>query len=324
LDYFMQQTLAHSVSLTGVGLHSGAETLLTLRPAETNAGLVFVRTDVSDRPNRIEAKWDRVLDTRLCTLIGNESGVTVATIEHVMAALRACGIDNAVLELDGPEVPILDGSSAPFMKAILAAGVKTQTQPRKVIKILKDVRIEDGDKWVVLKPHTGMVFNVTIDFPHPSIGRQTASIDMLQGQFYPEFSKARTFGFAHEVAALRAQGLALGGSLDNAIVLDHDKILNKEGLRYGDEFARHKLLDAVGDLFLAGMPILGAYESYKAGHGLNNQILRALFAQKECYSITELYMSHSPRFDLASEDMNSDSHMVQPSSTVAQYQGVLS
>ena len=286
----MQHTISKTATLSGVGLHSGAETTLKIKKADVSTGIIFVRTDVSDRDNVIPAQWNRVVDTRLCTMIGNDAGVTVGTIEHLMAALRACGIDNAIIELDGPEVPIMDGSSEPFVRVIQKAGVKTQAAPRRAIKILKEVVIEDGDKRVVLKPAVGSKFKSDIEFSHPSIGRQSYEIEMLSGRFLTDISDARTFGFMEEVTALRAMGLALGGSMENAIVLDKANVLNKEGLRYADEFARHKLLDAVGDLYLAGAPIIGLYEGFKAGHALNNQILHKLFATEGAWVPMDLYI----------------------------------
>lgn len=295
----MQHTMSKTAILSGVGLHSGAETSLKIKKSDVNSGIVFVRTDVADRDNVIQGKWNHVVDTRLCTVIGNEAGVTVGTIEHLMAALRACGVDNAVIELDGPEVPIMDGSSKPFMDAIQRAGLKTQAAPRRAIKILKEVVIEDGDKRVVLKPAVGSKFKSVIEFAHPSIGHQAYEIEMLNGNFMADISSARTFGFMEEVSALRAMGLALGGSMENAIVLDKTAILNTDGLRYEDEFARHKLLDAVGDLYLAGAPIIGLYEGFKAGHALNNQILHKLFATEGAWTTMDLYID----IDAAISDM---------------------
>ncbi|HPQ50592.1 MAG TPA: UDP-3-O-acyl-N-acetylglucosamine deacetylase, partial [Alphaproteobacteria bacterium] len=244
----MQHTVQNIVTLCGVGLHSGAETVLRIKPAVVSSGVVFVRVDVSGKNNVVPARWDRVVDTRLCTVVGNEDGVTVGTIEHLMAALAACGVDNAVIELDGPEVPIMDGSSEPFIDAILDAGLSVQTAARRAIKILKEVSVRDGDKIAVLTPGIGSRYSIEIDFSHPEIGRQSAEIDMFSGDFIGKIAEARTFGFLHEVNALRAMGLALGGSLDNAIVLDTDSVMNPEGLRCSNEFARHKVLDAVGDL----------------------------------------------------------------------------
>lgn len=289
----MQHTVLKTAILSGTGLHSGAETTLRICPADTHEGITFVRIDVSDRSNVIAARWDTVVDTRLCTVIGNDAGVTVGTIEHLMAALSACGIDNARIELDGPEVPIMDGSSAPFVKAIQSAGIKTQAAPRRAIKILKEVTLEDGDKRITLKPGIGSRYRAAIAFSHPSIGAQDYEVEMLSDQFVSEIAAARTFGFVHEVNALRAQGLALGGSLDNAIVLDQAKVMNPEGLRYDDEFARHKVLDAVGDIYLAGGPIIGLYDAVKPGHALNNQILRKLFATADAWAFMDLFVDPS-------------------------------
>lgn len=286
----MQQTLTNKITLTGVGLHSGADVAMTLRPAPVDSGIVFIRSDVTDKNNMIPARWDHVVDTRLCTVIGNEDGVTVGTVEHLMAALRGCGVDNAIIELDGPEVPIMDGSSEPFVKAIDRAGTEEQVLPRRAIKILKEVTVQDGDKFAMLKPGIGCVFTGQIDFEHPAIGVQKREIRLLNGNFRHDLADARTFGFLHEVEALRKSGLALGGSLDNAIVLDRDGVMNDSGLRYHDEFVRHKLLDAIGDLYLAGGQILGVYESHKAGHALNNALLRALFADDSAWTIVNMFI----------------------------------
>ena len=282
----LQQTVADHVEIHGTGLHSGAETILRIHPAKIDNGIVFVRKDVSDRNNLIPALWDRVVDTQLCTVIGNKDGVTVGTIEHIMAALNALGISNAMIELDGPEVPIMDGSSRPFIEAIERVGVQTQDAPLKVIKILEDIVYEEDDKVVRLTPADTSAFAITIDFAHQSIGRQSYALTLDDNAFSNEISDARTFGFAHEVNYLRSLGLCLGGSLENAVVLDENKILNPEGLRHQDEFARHKLLDAVGDIFLAGHRIIGAYEGYKAGHAVNNKALHALFAHPEKWTLT--------------------------------------
>lgn len=290
----MQHTVQKTVTLSGVGLHSGAETILRVKPAEVSAGLSFVRVDVADKDNVIPARWDHVVDTKLCTVVGNKDGVTVGTIEHLMAALAACGVDNAVIELDGPEVPIMDGSSAPFIEAILDAGLKTQAAPRRAIKILKEVSVRDGDKVAVLKPGVGSKYKIEIDFSHREIGRQSAEVDMFHGDFIESISEARTFGFLHEVNALRAMGLALGGSLENAIVLDKDSIMNPEGLRAPNEFARHKVLDAVGDIYIAGGPIVGVFEASKPGHNMNNLVLRELFSRPDSYVWVDLYMDHVP------------------------------
>ena len=289
----MQHTVSRPVELSGVGLHSGAETVLRILPAEIGAGLAFRRVDVTDRDNMIAARWDAVVDTRLCTVVANKAGVSVGTIEHLMAALSACGVDNAILELDAPEVPIMDGSSAPFVDAIREVGLKTQAAPRRAIKVLKEVSVIDGDKTVTLKPGIGSRFKAGIDFAHPSIGQQSFEIELFNGDFEAKISNARTFGFAHEVKALRAVGLALGGSLENAVVLDEKTIMNPEGLRHNDEFARHKVLDAVGDIYIAGGPLVGHYEASKPGHNMNNRILHELFSNNENWEWVDLYMDAS-------------------------------
>lgn len=282
-----QKTVSGPLSFEGVGVHSGEVMTMVLHPAPVGHGIVFVRTDITDGRNRIPALWDRVADTRLCTVIANESGVSVGTVEHLMAALRGCGIDNVRIDIDGPEVPVMDGSSKPFVEAIERAGPRVQDQTRRMIKVLKPVCVERDGKQASLKPSERSMFSGEIDFAHEDIGRQTYETELVNGNFIHELSEARTFGFLHEVEYLRAQGLALGGSLDNAIVLDRDGIMNKDGLRYKDEFIRHKLLDAVGDLYLAGAPIIGAYEGSKAGHALNNELLRALFADEEAWTYVD-------------------------------------
>ncbi len=294
----MQHTLPSTIVINGIGLHSGAEVSMRLKPAAADSGIVFVRSDVTDRDNVVPARWDCVVDTRLCTVIGNVDGVTVGTIEHLMAALRGCEVDNVVIELDGPEVPVMDGSAALFVEAIDEIGLQVQEAPRRAIKILKEISIEEDGKIVRLVPCAGSRFGGRIDFDHPSIGKQDHEIKLLNGNFRHGLADARTFGFVHEVEALRANGLALGGSLENAIVLDDDKILNDDGLRYDDEFIRHKLLDAIGDLYLAGGPILGAYEADKPGHSMNNAILRKLFATKDAWVMVDVFMDEG---DVASD-----------------------
>ncbi|MCF8495678.1 MAG: UDP-3-O-acyl-N-acetylglucosamine deacetylase [Alphaproteobacteria bacterium] len=279
----MQQTLRTFVTVEGTGLHSGALIAMTLRPAPAGHGIVFLRTDVTDRDNRVPALWNRVVDTRLCTVVGNEAGVSVGTVEHLMAALRGCGVDNLLIEIDGPEVPVMDGSSLPFVRLIEQAGVIAQAAPRRVIRILETVVVEQDGKRASLSPSEVGLFGGEIVFDHPQIGAQSYSTPLVNGNFIHELASARTFGFLHEVEYLQAQGLALGGSLDNAIVLDAERVVNPDGLRHPDEFIRHKLLDAVGDLYLAGAPILGAYEGSRAGHALNNALLHALFAAPQAW-----------------------------------------
>lgn len=281
----MQQTVKTPALCRGVGLHSGVPVSVRILPARAGSGLVFVRTDITDRDNRIPALWNRVVDTQLCTVIGNASGARVATIEHLMAALRGCGVDNAVIEIDGPEVPAMDGSAAPFVVALQAAGIKTQSLPRRVFRVLEPVSVTEGSKSVRLLPGSVPVFTGEIDFDHPSVGRQTRKMTMVNGNFIHDLADSRTFGFLHEVEWMQRNGLALGGSLDNAIVVGPEGVLNPGGLRHEDEFIRHKLLDAVGDLFLAGGVILGTYESVRGGHALNNALLHRLFATQGAWEI---------------------------------------
>jgi len=279
-----QLTVSQSVSISGVGLHSGQNINMTLHPAGANVGITFMRTDVQDTQDRyIHALWDNVVDTKLCTVIANKDGVSVGTIEHLMAALHGLHIDNVVVEIDGAEVPIMDGSSMPFITAIEEVGLKELNAPKKAIRILKEVTVEKDGKTVTLSPSSVSSFTGNIEFDHPSIGSQHFATQLVNGDFKHDIAEARTFGFLHEVEYLRANGLALGGSLDNAIVLDENRVLNSTGLRFSDEFIRHKILDAIGDLYLAGASILGAYDGYKAGHEMNNLILHALFADDSAW-----------------------------------------
>lgn len=260
---------------------------MTLCPAEAGFGIRFVRTDMGEQDNVIEARFDNVADTRLCTLIANEAGASVGTIEHVMSALRAMNIDNVIIEIDGGEVPIMDGSALPFVEMINEAGIQIQAAAQRSIKILREVRYEEDGKWVSLKPSDVASFEGMIDFDQPVIGQQKYSLSLLNGNFLHDIASARTFCFEKEVEAMRAAGLARGGSLDNAIVLSETSVINEDGLRYDNEFIRHKLLDAIGDLYLAGAPIVGAYESFKAGHYMNNQLLHTLFADPDNFAIVE-------------------------------------
>lgn len=279
----MQNTLQSDIYFKGIGLHSGQDISLSIRPAETDAGIIFVRTDIRNKDNTIPALWNNVVDTRLCTVIGNKDGVVVGTVEHLMAALRGCHIDNAIIELDGPEVPVMDGSSAEFVKSIDAAGIQTQNASGYAIRVLKDVSVTDGDKVVSLSPANGYIFGGCIDYDHPEIGSQCYETQLVNGNFRHDLANCRTFGLLKDVEAMWSAGLAKGGSLDNAIVLDDEKVINPEGLRFNDEFIRHKILDAIGDLYLAGAPIMGAYKGMRAGHALNNQLLHALFADKDAW-----------------------------------------
>jgi UDP-3-O-[3-hydroxymyristoyl] N-acetylglucosamine deacetylase len=283
-----QKTLKQSISCTGVGLHSGVKVHLALHPAEIDAGIVFRRVDVTDRDNAIPARWNAVVDTRLCSMIGNAAGVTVGTVEHLMSALAGHGIDNLVIDLDGAEIPIMDGSAEPFSFLIECAGIDEQDAPRRAIQILRSVKVGDDDAYAKLSPAAGFALSFEIEFDSPAIRTQRHSFDALSNTFRREIGRARTFGFAHEVEALRKMGLARGGSLDNAVVVAHDKVLNRDGLRFPDEFVRHKLLDALGDMYLAGAPILGRFHGHRAGHALNNKLLCALFADQANWCWTTL------------------------------------
>lgn len=280
-----QRTLRNSIKATGVGLHSGDKVYLTLRPAPVNTGIVFLRTDVNPMVE-IPAQALKVTDTTLSTTIEN-NGAKVSTIEHLMAALAGLGIDNAYIELSAPEVPIMDGSAGPFVFLIQSAGIEEQSAAKKFIRIKRKVTVKDGDKVASFLPFDGFKVSFTIDFDHPVFRsrNQKASVDFSSTSFVREVSRARTFGFLRDIEYLRSKNLALGGSIENAIVIDDYKILNDDGLRYDDEFVRHKILDAIGDLYLAGHGIIGEFEGYKSGHALNNVLVRELLAQQDAWEI---------------------------------------
>ena len=285
-----QYTLKDAIDCTGVGLHSGSRVSMTLRPAEPDRGIVFRRTDIAGGGVEIPARWDAVVDTRLNTTLGDGNGVTVGTVEHVMAALSGAGVDNAVIELNGPEVPIMDGSAAPFIFLIECAGVVEQDAPRRVIEILRPVSVGDRERSAMLSPGNSFSVSFEIDFKGTLIDQQQFFGDFSNGAFRRDIARARTFGFEEEVEALRAAGLARGGSLDNAIVVSGERILNDDGLRFDDEFVRHKVLDSIGDLYLAGGQIIGHFHGFRSGHGLNHELLRALFANEDAWRISELGM----------------------------------
>jgi len=291
--HLRQRTLKTSIDCTGVALHSGNTVTMTLRPADADTGIVFRRTDVAGKGAEIPALWDKVVDTRLCSVLGNEDGVTVSTVEHVMAALAGCGIDNALIELNGPEVPIMDGSSEPFVFLIECAGVREQDVPCRFIRVLKPVMVRDGDASAALVPADHFAVDMEIDFDSAAVKRQNLSLGVVNGVFSKELARARTFGFLHEVEAMRAVGLAKGGSLENAIVISGDEIMNGDGLRFDDEFVRHKALDAVGDMYLAGGQLLGAFTGVRSGHALNNKLLRALFADPTAWACETLPAGHA-------------------------------
>ncbi len=275
---YFQHTVAGPVIFAGVGLHTGSHVRVAVRPAPVDAGVVFVRTDVHDRDSRVPVKPEAVCQTQLGTVINNAADVRVSTIEHLMAALAALAIDNCVVELDGPEVPIMDGSSEPFVQILDRAGRRKQEAARRYIEILAPVVVRDGDKLASLSPSDRFEVAFEIAFPSKAIGRQRVDLAVDEESFRAELSDCRTFGFVRDVEALRAIGLARGGSMENAVVIDGDRVLNPEGLRRPDEFVRHKALDAVGDLYVLGAPIIGRFEGVLAGHGLNNAVVRELMA----------------------------------------------
>jgi UDP-3-O-[3-hydroxymyristoyl] N-acetylglucosamine deacetylase len=282
---YFQHTVAGPVIFAGVGLHTGSHVRVAVRPAAIDAGIVFVRTDVHDRDNRVPVSPEAVCQTQLGTVINNAADVRVSTIEHLMAALAALAIDNCVVELDGPEVPIMDGSSEPFVQILDRAGRRKQEAARRYIEILDTVTVEDGDKTASLSPSDRFEVAFEIAFASKAIGRQRVDLAVDEESFRAELADCRTFGFVRDVEALRAIGLARGGTMENAVVIDGDRVLNPEGLRRPDEFVRHKALDAVGDLYVLGAPIIGRFEGVLAGHGLNNAIVRALIANPAAWRV---------------------------------------
>lgn len=281
----MQHTLKQIARTVGIGLHSGTKVELILRPAAANTGIVFRRVDL-DPPVDIPLTAENVIDTRMATTIGR-GGAIVATIEHLTSALSGLGIDNCYVDVDAAEIPIMDGSAASFVFLIQAAGIEEQNAPRRFIRVLKPVEIRDGDKWARLEPHFGFRLKFSIDFRHPAVDatEQVVEVDFERDSYVKEVARARTFGFVNEVEALRAVGLALGGNFENAIVMDEYRVLNTDGLRAGDEFAKHKLLDAIGDLAALGRPLIGSYVAHKSGHAINNRLLRALLADQTAYEL---------------------------------------
>jgi len=281
-----QRTLKSVVKATGVGLHSGAKVTLVLRPAQANTGVVFRRVDLAP-PVDLKADPHGVGDTRLASCL-EQGGARVATVEHLMSALSGLGIDNIYVDVDAAELPIMDGSAAPFVFLLQSAGIEEQNAAKKFLRVKKAVEVRDGDKWARLSPYDGFSLDFSIVFNHPAVDRSgsRARIDFADQSYLKEVARARTFGFMQDVESLRDQGLALGGSLENAIVMDEYRVLNSDGLRYADEFVKHKILDAIGDLYLAGHPLLAAFEAHKSGHALNNQLLRALLADESAWELT--------------------------------------
>ncbi|TCS62201.1 UDP-3-O-acyl-N-acetylglucosamine deacetylase [Varunaivibrio sulfuroxidans] len=279
----MQKTLKAPISCTGVALHSGKKVTMRLIPGAPGSGVVFKRTDIQGGGVLIPATWDNVVETRMCTVIGR-GAVTISTVEHLMSALAGAGIDNVLIEINGAEVPAMDGSAAPFLFLIECAGVCEQAAPRRAIRVLKEVIVDDGARRATLSPRDGFSVDFQIDFDNARIARQTCALDVNDQVFKKEISSARTFGFLNEVEQMRAAGLARGGSLHNAVVLSGDTVMNEDGLRYEDEFVRHKILDAIGDLYLAGGPIIGAFSGMRSGHDVNNRLLRALFKDADAWT----------------------------------------
>ncbi len=286
-----QRTIKAKVSTTGVGLHSGQRVEITLRPAAAGTGIVFRRVDLAE-PVDIPAVADRVTDTRMASTLsaadeGPGASVKVATVEHLMSALAGLGIDNLYVDVTAPEIPILDGSAGSFVFLVQSVGIVEQNAPKQFIRVKRPVEVRDADKWARLEPHEGFKLRFSIEFGHPAIDAtgQQYEIDFATTSYVKEIARARTFGFVQDVEALRAAGLAQGGSLENAIVMDEYRVLNIEGLRFDDEFVKHKILDAIGDLYLVGHPLLATYSAYKSGHAMNNRLLRALLAQPDAYEI---------------------------------------
>jgi UDP-3-O-[3-hydroxymyristoyl] N-acetylglucosamine deacetylase len=283
--YIRQRTLASAVTCRGIGLHGGDSIAMALLPAAPDSGIVFRRSDAGIS---IPAVWSSTVEASLCTVLSNGEGIEIKTVEHLMAALRGCGIDNAIVELDGPEVPAMDGSAAPFVAMVERAGTVAQDRPRRAIKVLKPVRVRDGGATAALLPDHGFSMSFEIDFDNPVIRRQDMAVSFEPDTFKTELSRARTFGLLDDVARLQAAGLARGGSLDNAVVISGDHVLNEGGLRFADEFVRHKLLDAYGDLYLAGGPIIGYFQGSRSGHAHTRRLLAALFADPDAWCATTL------------------------------------
>ena len=282
-----QRTLKASVRSKGIGLHSGGTVYMNLRPAPANSGIVFRRVDL-DVPVEIPAHASHVSETTLGTTL-EYGGAGVATVEHLLAALAGLGVDNAFIDLTAAEVPIMDGSSAPFVFLLQSAGIEEQNAPKRFIRVRKPVDVREGDKWVRLAPHNGFRLKLELDFEHPVLRRrrQRAAFDFSTASFLKEISRARTFGFLADIESLRERNLTLGGSMDSAVVMDEYRVLNEDGLRFQDEFVRHKILDAVGDLYLVGGCLIGEFSGYKSGHRLNNRLLRALLERGDCYDVVE-------------------------------------
>lgn len=308
MSYVYQRTLNEPISVSGIGLHSGKEVILTLKPAPADTGIVFVRTDLDGAivPMDAHLVQDTVMSSNL--VVGD---ARVGTVEHLLSAVAAMGIDNLTIEVSAPEIPIMDGSAAPFLYLMVEAGICEQASPKRFLKITKPVMVQDGDKWAKISPDDGgFLMSFEIDFDHQAIKAtpQTFSLDFSSQSFASEVARARTFGFLKDLEYLQKHNLALGGSLDNAIVLDDEKVVNEGGLHFPDEFVRHKMLDAVGDLYVIGYPLLGKFEAYKSGHALNNKLIRAILADESCHEIVTIYDKNACpiRYYPAQKELNSD------------------
>jgi len=302
-----QRTLSSKIKASGVGLHTGKKISLTLKPAPTNSGISFIRTDIKAEP--IRASLENVFDTRLSTTLSN-SHVKISTVEHLLSALAGLGIDNADIELDGPEVPIMDGSARPFVFMIQSAGIQEQNDSKKFIKIKKTIEVKEDEKWAKIEPFEGFKVAFTIDFNHPAFNESTQSseIDFSSVSYLSQVSRARTFGFAKDIELLRRNNLALGGSVNNAIVIDDYKVINEEGVRFQDEFVKHKILDAIGDLYLLGHGLIGSFSAYKSGHHLNNLLLRELVNNQDAWEeVTIENNDKAPIFYSTPEPVSVDS-----------------
>lgn len=293
-----QRTIKRSVQETGIGLHKGEKVTMTLRPAPANTGIVFRRTDLSPFVD-IHSRADAVGNTQLCTCINGSNGATIQTVEHLASALAGLGIDNIIVDVNSDELPIMDGSASPFVFLLQSAGIEELNAPKRFIRVNKTVRVEEGDKWAELRPHNGFRMDFAIDFDHPVIRqtRQHMVMDFDTSSYVTEVSRARTFGFMRDLEMMNARNLALGGSMENAVALDEFRVLNPEGLRYEDEFLKHKMLDALGDLYLCGHSLIGELRAYKTGHGLNNKLINALLAQEDAWEfVTFDSKEHAPDY----------------------------
>ncbi len=297
-SYVRQNTLKNAIGCSGVGLHTGAKVTMMICPAEADSGIRFKRTDISGGQAIIAGNWRYVVESKLCSTVANEGGVEVKTIEHLMAAFAGLGIDNALVEVNGPEIPIMDGSAAPFVFLIECAGALEQNRRRRAVKVLKPVIVSEDRCEAALIPGDGFSVAFDIEFNSPLVASQDHYVEFTDGAFKKEISSARTFGFEHEVAVLRAGGMLLGGSLDNAVVVSGETVLNDSGLRYGNEFVRHKILDSVGDLYLAGAPIIGHFRGSRSGHAMNHRLLVALFADADAWTMVPVTQEQTRTLDI--------------------------